>query len=126
VIARGGGSAEDIFAFSQEAVVRAVANAEHPTISAIGHAKDVPLCDLVADRRAETPSNAAHLLTERTTGELGAAIADWGRRLSAGARRPVVAAQHRLRGALDRSALVSPERIADPHRRRLLEGAERR
>ncbi|HTV74333.1 MAG TPA: exodeoxyribonuclease VII large subunit [Candidatus Acidoferrales bacterium] len=124
VIARGGGSAEDIFAFSQEPVVRAVANAEHPTISAIGHAKDIPLCDLVADRRAETPSNAAHLLTERTTAELIAAIADWERRLGAGARRPVIAARRRLRGALDRSALVSPERIADAHRRRLLEGID--
>jgi exodeoxyribonuclease VII large subunit len=124
VIARGGGSAEDIFAFSQEAVVRAVAHAAHPTISAIGHAKDIPLSDLVADRRAETPSNAAHLLTERTTQELSAMLVERARRLSLGVRRPLQAARQRLRGAIDRSALVSPERVADPQRRRLLERSE--
>lgn len=124
VIARGGGSAEDIFAFSQEPVVRAVAHARHPTISAIGHAKDIPLCDLVADRRAETPSNAAHLLTERTTGELTALIAEQNRRLKTGARRPLLGARQRLRGAIERSALVSPERVADPHRRRFLESVD--
>jgi exodeoxyribonuclease VII large subunit len=124
VIARGGGSAEDIFAFSQEPVVRAVAHAGHPTISAIGHAKDTPLCDLVADRRAETPSNAAHLLTERTTQELMGMLAERARRLSLGARRPLHMARQRLRGAIDRSALVSPERVVEPQRRRLFERAD--
>ncbi|HEY0797737.1 MAG TPA: exodeoxyribonuclease VII large subunit [Candidatus Baltobacteraceae bacterium] len=124
VIARGGGSAEDMFAFSLEPVVRAVANAAHPTISAIGHAKDTPLCDLVADRRAETPSNAAHLLTERTTSDLLLTIVDWERRLASGAGRPIVAGRHRLRSAIDRSALVLPERVIDPQRRALLDATE--
>jgi len=125
VVARGGGSAEDIFAFSQESVVRALASATHPTISAIGHAKDVPLCDLVADRRAETPSNAAHFLTERATSDLLAGIEDMSRRLAAGVRRPVLFARRRLNAALDRSALVFPERAIAAHRRRFADTFER-
>jgi exodeoxyribonuclease VII large subunit len=125
VVARGGGSAEDIFAFSQESVVRALAGATHPTISAIGHAKDVPLCDLVADRRAETPSNAAHLITERATSDLLAGIEDMSRRLAAGVRRPVLFARRRLHAALDRSALVFPERAIAGHRRRFADAFER-
>lgn len=62
VITRGGGSAEDLQAFSQEQVVRAVAASRVPTLVAIGHEADVSLAELAADRRASTPSNAAELL----------------------------------------------------------------
>lgn len=62
VITRGGGSAEDLAAFSTEIVTRAVAGSRTPTIVAIGHEIDISLAELAADQRASTPSNAAQLL----------------------------------------------------------------
>ncbi len=62
VIIRGGGSAEDLAAFSSEAVTRAVAGSRVPTLVAIGHEIDLSLAELAADLRASTPSNAAELL----------------------------------------------------------------
>jgi exodeoxyribonuclease VII large subunit len=62
VMIRGGGSAEDLAAFSAESVVRAVAASRVPTVVAIGHERDVSLAELAADLRASTPSNAAELL----------------------------------------------------------------
>ncbi len=62
VIARGGGSVEDLLAFSNEALVRAVAGTRTPVVSAIGHDVDTPLLDFVADVRASTPTDAAKLV----------------------------------------------------------------
>jgi len=62
VIARGGGSVEDLLAFSNESLVRAVAGARTPIVSAIGHDIDTPILDLVADVRASTPTHAASLV----------------------------------------------------------------
>jgi len=63
VLTRGGGSADDLAAFSDERVVRAVAASRVPTLVAIGHEVDISLAELAADQRASTPSNAAELLT---------------------------------------------------------------
>ncbi len=59
VVTRGGGSLEDLWGFNDESVARAIFAAKTPVVSAIGHEKDVTICDLVADHRSSTPSNAA-------------------------------------------------------------------
>ncbi len=70
VIARGGGSVEDLLPFSDEALIRAVHRVRTPVVSAIGHEPDTPLLDLVADVRASTPTDAAKLVVPDVADEL--------------------------------------------------------
>ena len=87
VIARGGGGVEDLLPFSNETLVRAVAAARTPVVSAIGHDVDTPLLDLVADHRASTPTDAAKAVVPDAVAERAAVCR---RRATApGARSPV-------------------------------------
>jgi len=97
ILARGGGSFEDLLPFSDERVVRAVAAARVPIVSAVGHEQDEPLCDLAADVRAPTPTAAARLVVPDLD-ELQAALARAGQRLDAGVARLL----ERDRGRLER------------------------
>jgi exodeoxyribonuclease VII large subunit len=76
VIARGGGAFEDLLSFSDETLIRAVAVATTPVVSAIGHHADAPLLDLVADVRASTPTDAASLVVPDVAQERRAILAD--------------------------------------------------
>jgi exodeoxyribonuclease VII large subunit len=109
VIARGGGSLEDLLAFSDEALVRAVAAARTPVVSAIGHEQDTPLLDYVADVRASTPTDAAKKTVPDVREQLALVgqLRDRGRRcLSGRVEREV----QWLAGIRSRPALADPVR----------------
>jgi exodeoxyribonuclease VII large subunit len=94
VIARGGGSVEDLLPFSDETLCRAISTCTTPVVSAVGHEPDNPLCDLVADLRAATPTDAAKRIVPDATAE--AALVDDLRRRSARALRAWVTREERL------------------------------
>jgi exodeoxyribonuclease VII large subunit len=99
VVTRGGGSAEDLAAFSTEQVTRAVASSRIPTIVAIGHEVDVSLAELAADQRASTPSNAAELLVPDRK-QLLAGLAQLRLQLGRDARQAVQTARAQLKHTL--------------------------
>ncbi|MBU6146830.1 MAG: exodeoxyribonuclease VII large subunit [Actinomycetales bacterium] len=120
VIARGGGSFEDLLPFSDETLLRAVADCRIPVVSAIGHEADTPLLDLVADRRASTPTDAARLIVPDAAAE--AAALD---RTMVGVRARVaalVAAEHRwLADVRSRPVLADPTALVGRERGRIAE-----
>jgi exodeoxyribonuclease VII large subunit len=119
IIARGGGSAEDLLPFSDEALIRAVAGCTTPVVSAIGHEQDAPLLDHVADVRASTPTDAARRVVPDVAEQL-AIIAQ----LRSRARRCVTGRLDReaswLSGVRSRPALASPVREIDRHHEQVL------
>ncbi|MBM3908588.1 MAG: exodeoxyribonuclease VII large subunit [Gemmatimonadetes bacterium] len=112
IVGRGGGSREDLWAFNDEGVARAIAACPIPTISAVGHEVDVTIADLVADHRAATPSAAAEAAVP-VLDELVAWLGTLGRTMRAGAERRVTLARRdlrRLAGDLSLRARRSVER----------------
>ncbi|MCX7805533.1 MAG: exodeoxyribonuclease VII large subunit [Planctomycetota bacterium] len=109
IIGRGGGSIEDLWAFNEERTVRAVAASRIPTISAVGHEVDVTLCDLAADVRAATPSNAGEIVVP-VMAEVEARLDELGSRLTAAAGRTMETRRERLRML---ASLISPARALD-------------
>ena len=122
IVARGGGSLEDLWAFNEEIVVRAAAACTIPLISAIGHETDTTLIDHAADRRAPTPSAAAEMAVP-VRAELAARVLDLERRAVAGLDRAVRERGLRLDG-LGR-ALPDPDRLLEQGRQDLDAYAER-
>ncbi|MFT4199220.1 exodeoxyribonuclease VII large subunit [Gordonia sp. (in: high G+C Gram-positive bacteria)] len=112
VIARGGGSVEDLLPFSDEQLLRAVSACTTPVISAIGHEPDTPLLDLVADLRAATPTDAAKRVVPDVAAEL-AGIATMRRRSAGALRNWVQREAHRVDGLRARPALADPLRLVD-------------
>src|SRR6201999_1373296 len=107
VRARGGGSVEDLLPFSDETLCRAIAACRTPVISAVGHEPDNPLCDLVADLRAATPTDAAKRVVPDTSAELR--LVDELRTRSAQALRSWVAREQRALAQLrSRPVLAEP------------------
>ncbi len=122
IVARGGGSLEDLMAFNEEAVVRAAAKSKIPIISAVGHETDTTLIDYAADRRAPTPTAAAEMAVPVRI-DLLAQVMDDGGRLMAALRRRLDDAKRRLED-LSRS-LPNLARIVDEATQRLDDWTER-
>ncbi len=121
---RGGGSIEDLWAFNDERVARAIYESEIPVISAVGHEPDYTISDFVADLRAATPSNAAELAVPDRL-ELLETIENYRRRMAGALKGCVDAGRERLKRLAESRALASPINYIDD-RRLLLDYASNR
>lgn len=131
ITGRGGGSTEDLWAFNEEVVARAVFRSHIPVISAVGHEPDVSICDFVADVRAATPSNGAELAVPDQS-EMMQSIAHLARRMERSALRPLNSARERLDRLRRSRALTDPDNyirdrrvMLDYQSDRMIHGLER-
>lgn len=122
IVARGGGSIEDLWAFNEEPVVRAIATSTIPVISAVGHETDTTLADFAADRRAPTPTAAAEMAVP-VRADLAFTLSDLGARQARAVYRPVELGRERLASRV--RMLPKPENLLQPQTQRLDELSER-
>ena len=122
IVARGGGSIEDLWAFNEEVVVRAVAECSVPLISAVGHETDTTLCDFAADRRAPTPTAAAEMAVP-VRAELLNQIAELALRKRRAVLRPLQLGRERLAARAER--MPAPQALLAPQAQRLDDLSER-
>ena len=119
ITGRGGGSIEDLWAFNEEIVARAIAASPIPVISAVGHETDVTIADFVADRRAATPSNAAEIAVPDRD-EIIAGLREAGRHLMESLRADLKRREVRLMRARTRLTALGPEQKLGELRARAL------
>lgn len=124
VIARGGGSVEDLLPFSDEALVRAVRACVTPVVSAIGHEPDTPLLDLVADLRASTPTDAAKRIVPDVAEEL-AGVAGMRERAAMAIHGILDRESHGLAGLRSRPVLATPTTVVDAQESLVTEARQR-
>jgi exodeoxyribonuclease VII large subunit len=110
VIARGGGSVEDLLPFSDETLCRAIAACTTPVVSAVGHEPDNPLCDLVADLRAATPTDAAKRIVPDAAAE-SASVSELRRRADRALRNWVSREERHLQQLRSRPVLAEPRQM---------------
>lgn len=122
IVARGGGSLEDLWAFNEEVVVRAAANSKIPLISAVGHETDTTLIDFASDRRAPTPTAAAEMAVP-VRAELIGEVQNIGRRIYAGANR--LMGERRMQIEALARGLPDPRRLIEEKTQRLDDRVER-